>query len=380
MNRIILLSCSLLLNIFLIINQLQQDTCSTPPSDPGSSEPINARAYCERFDQQHRLQPDDLSARLVSVKDSDDDIYEWDLCQSKKTSEQMKEGHLNASTLPPLRYCPFHPTVEHQYQLRFFTDSDILQWPGFSDCVFLPPNTYRWPHKYVEYPLAQNHSAIFWPNLGFQSYHDVLMFNRKFPKNVYHFNAHVYDQNQEAALDLAAKYIPFGKKIRIMLEIGGGGGSLSISLNKRYDVIVLNTVRPEFPYCEYISERGGLCMLFDARRPMPFAKFTFDAIHHSWVYHGLSPRQWRTILLEHNRLLRPGGYLWMQDGSSRAVYETIKFLCIEQLGYRILYAVDQPRVSRTVTSFGSDPFEINWNIILMKPHRIKNVDLQCTSN
>ncbi|CAF4393957.1 unnamed protein product, partial [Rotaria magnacalcarata] len=131
---------------------------------------------------------------------------------------------------------------------------------------------------------------------------------------------------------------------------------VSFILKKRYDVTVLNTALPDFPYCEYITERGGLCAFLDGETVLPFAKFSFDAIHHSWVYHGATPARWREVLLEQNRILRPGGYLWIRDGLSYAQLKTIKYLLLHQLGYKVLFENEIKRKSITVY-FASNPYE-----------------------
>ncbi|CAM4924803.1 unnamed protein product [Rotaria socialis] len=292
----------------------------------------NVVPFLENFDQFERLQADDLSGNLLSIKDFKDEIYEWD--------------------------------VLHQYIRRHFA------------CVLLPPKNYQWLSKFVNFPVLPNQLAVPWSNLGLDSWKDLIQFNRRYPKNMIHFNASYYDIFHEGKINVAAKYIPFGKKIRSMLEIGAGGGSVSFILKKRYDVTVLNTALPDFPYCEYITERGGLCAFLDGETVLPFAKFSFDAIHHSWVYHSLTPARWREVLLEQNRILRPGGYLWISDGLSYAQLKTIKYLLLHQLGYKVLYE-DEIKQKSIIVTFASNPYEVTWESILVKPNTLKNDLSQC---
>src|SRR5690242_5543739 len=45
-----------------------------------------------KFDQFQRLQKDDLSANLPSIDDFQDEIYEWDICESlKKTNDTSSD-------------------------------------------------------------------------------------------------------------------------------------------------------------------------------------------------------------------------------------------------------------------------------------------------
>ncbi|CAF1454078.1 unnamed protein product [Rotaria magnacalcarata] len=344
----------------------------------GTNTP-NVVPFLENFDQLERLQADDLSGNLLSIKDFNDEIYEWDVCKSIKKKIPMNLISTSANSTPiykAVKYCEFRALSEQHFQFQFFKRySPSCTLRQFA-CVLLPPKSYQWLSKFVNFPALQNEAAVPWANLGLDSWEDLIQFNPGHPKNMIHFNASYYDILHEGKINVAAQYIPFGKKIRSMLEIGAGGGSVSFILKKRYDVTVLNTALPDFPYCEYITERGGLCAFLDGEKVLPFAKFSFDVVHHSWVYHGLTPARWRDVLLEQNRILRPGGYLWISDGLSYAQLETIKYLLLHQLGYKILYEDEIKRESITV-NFGLNPYEVTWESILVKPNTLKNDLSQC---
>ena len=380
MKRNLVYVFSFILNGILIAYIVLNPSNSFIQTRPEFVEGVEKSIYCEKFDQGHRMQNGDVSANLYSTKNYREEGYEWDVCESKRKGMTVTMSRNISGIEPfyqPIEYCPFSPRIEQYYQLRFYRGPNSPQWPGFFSCAILPPKNYQWPPKYTKYPTPRGESAISWSNLGLNASTDVLTFNRMFPKNVIHFDTPYYDIQQEEAVNVAARYIPFGPKIRTMLEIGGGTGSLSISLNKRYDVLVINLVRPEFPYCEFITERGGLCMLLDSFRAMPFAKFSFDVVHHSWVYHSSTPAEWRTVLLEQNRLVRPGGYLWIKDGFSMAVLATIKFILIEQLGYRVLFEDTRRQHLLEPVSFGPIPYEVEWISILVKPNRVKDTQPSC---
>ena len=364
---------SILLNTILLLHVSNQT--KVIPTCEGEG-----LVYCNKFDQGHRLKVGDLSLDLLTLGTFQEKVYEWDICKPQKSIKQMSPAQNSSTSMPiyeRVQYCPFSPRIEQLHQLQFFSAGKRFRSPDFFTCAILPPKNYQWPSKQIKYPSPAGESAIFWSNLGLKAFNEVSIFNQPYPKNIYHFDAPLYDRQQEGSVTLAAQYIPFGQKIRTMLDIGAGGGSLAVSLNKRYDVTVISTIRPEFPYCEYITERGGLCILLDSTRPMPFAKFSFDVIHHAWIYHSLPPAQWRTILLEQNRMLRPGGYLWIQDGSSNAVLDTIKYLLVEQLGYTVLYHSEYRLSLPARAHFGSEPFEAVWGFILVKPNHLKNDQYPC---
>lgn len=371
-----LLACSMILNLFWMIIFFQYVLIGPKMSNVILQRNSYVWPYCQKFDQYDRLKNTDLSKYIEQVDHVQEENLEWNIC-NRRLPPQITKSNSNQSDVEPfygdIKLCEFTATVEHKYQLSLFADLNRTYAKKFTDCVLLPPIDYRWPKKYVKFPAEAENTSIFWSNLGLNSYQNVSIFNPNYPKNVYHFHSPSYDIEQEAYLNMAAKYIPFGAKIRNMLDIGAGGGSLSIALSRRYDVNVINTIRPEFPYCEYISERGGLCIILNSLKPLPFAKFTFDVIHHSWVYHSSTPSEWRTVLLEQNRVLRPGGYLWITDGISQNQYSTIRYLLIEQLGYRVLLDETLPFRNPHNVSFGKNPYQLDFRAIYMKPtHLIKN--------
>lgn len=190
-------------------------------------------------------------------------------------------------------------------------------------------------------------------------------------QNLYHFDAPVYDLDALDEVELGERYIPFGNKIRLMLDVGAGGGSLGLMLREKYDVQTLSTVFADWPYCEYITERGGLCILMDVMDAMPAAKFSFDVVHISWVYHGQTPDELRVMFHEMNRVLRPGGYLWMRGGWSIEQFDFFQQF-FQTLGYQTLHS-DVQKKPKEITEkifFGSNhtlAYALDWSAILVKP-------------
>ena len=129
--------------------------------------------------------------------------------------------------------------------------------PPFLDCIHLPPEGYVWPAKHPELPSPGD--AVNWPNLRAKVRQDLVEFNKGTPKNLYHFEAGVYDKDGLDELSIAAKYIPLQKKVRNMLDIGAGGGSLGVLLKAKYNIQTIASAFADWPYCEYMTERGELC-------------------------------------------------------------------------------------------------------------------------
>ena len=272
----------------------------------------------------------------------------------------------------PIDFCPQTPNAEQRYQMSWFGTHVVpgvkRPFPKYLNCVHLPPRGYVWPEKHPQLPAVAD--AVHWPNFRVSSHKELVVFNEATPKNLYHFVAPQYDKDALGELGWAAKHIPFGPKIRNMLDVGAGGGSLGLLLHRKYDVQVLSTVFADWPYCEYITERGGLCMLVDVMEPMPFAKFTFDVVHVSWVFHGQQPEELIVMFNEINRIIRPGGYLWMRGGWALRQVHTLQQLLGDRFGYSVLVQEEKakPKDITAKMSFGDDlPYEEDWNVILVKP-------------
>lgn len=102
---------------------------------------------------------------------------------------------------------------------------------------------------------------------------------------------------------------------------------------------------------------------------MPFAKWSWDALHVSWVYHGQQPGELIQMYRELDRILRPGGYFWQRGGWSAVQITAMRWL-FKSLGYKALIdrQVAKPaKVSQDV-SFGPDlPYTHDWFAVFVKP-------------
>lgn len=292
----------------------------------------------------------------------------WSYCSL--TSSPFS-GH--NSTLP---LCPAVVTSEQRWQMGWFgahvvPGAPSRALPDFLPCVHLPPAQYTYPKKARNLPAISGNDVP-WSNLGVQQLEDLKVFNLATPKNLYHFDAPRYDIDALDELSTAAPYIPFASKIRLVLDVGAGGGSLGLLLKQKYDIQTLSTIFADWPYCEYITERGGHCILLDVMESLPFAKFSYDVVHLSWVYHGQDVDELRLMYHELNRVIRPGGYLWMRGGWSKKQVEFLTRLLTQQFGYKILYEETnlKPAAISQSVFFGSHktlPYEVDWIVILLKP-------------
>jgi len=273
-------------------------------------------------------------------------------------------------------FCPQVSTAEQKWQKEWFGAHVVpgaprRPLPLMLPCTHLPPEGYTWPEKHPQLP-APSTPAVPYANLRVKDLQDLVRFNPATPKNLYHFDCEKYDQDALGELSLAERFIPFARKVRLMLDVGAGGGSLGLLAKRKYDVQTLSTVFADWPYCEYITERGQPCILVDTMEAMPFAKFSFDVVHISWVYHGQSVDELRVMLHELNRLVRPGGYLWLRGGWSQEQLQFINTFLGQTLGYGALHyeeTAKPPEVSAKVF-FGKDqtlPYQVDSTSVWLKP-------------
>ena len=212
---------------------------------PASANANNADGACAPCAagvlDQSRLRPRDLT---LSKFDFASHEIEWVCDAAALRGNDTAEGGPEQ-----IHFCEETPTNEQYFQLTFFdrpgAGSQVAVRKGrpvSPTCVQLPPRDYKFPPKVSSMPVAPGEDAVHWPNLRVQKLEDLLVFNRGTPKNLYHFNASFYDYEQEIILDRAAEVIPFGHKIRNMLDVGSGGASLGMLMKRRYDIQVVSTV------------------------------------------------------------------------------------------------------------------------------------------
>ena len=90
------------------------------------------------------------------------------------------------------------------------------------------------------------------------------------------------------------------------------------------------------------------------------------------VFHGQTPSELKVMIQEMNRILRPGGYLWLRGGWSLLQFDFLREFLVGTLGYVALHS-DEQRKPEAVTAkifFGPDrtlPYAIDWTTIYVKP-------------
>lgn len=209
--------------------------------------------------QQHKLSLGKLYAApdassLLDIKDDltlntsfdlSQHVVNWKYCP-------LTVSDTTTHTLRTVPFCDTTPNSEQAYQMQWFGAHVVSgkrpSFPTYMNCIHLPPVGYQWPAKHNPLPAQPGDSSyVHWPNLRVSNKEELIVFNKATPKNLYHFDAPQYDRDAMDELSFAAQYIPFADKIRLMLDVGAGGGSLGLLLKRKYDIQTLSTVFADWP-------------------------------------------------------------------------------------------------------------------------------------
>jgi hypothetical protein len=216
----------------------------------------------------------DLSALSSPKFDLGSHEVAWSYCPLVSKAYHPDAEAKGGAGLRP--FCPEQSNAEQAWQKEWFGAHVVpgaprRPLPLMLPCTHLPPSNYRWPERHPPLPAPAT-PAVPYANLRLGSLEDLVKFNPATPKNLYHFDAAKYDLDALGELRLAEQVIPFANKVRLMLDVGAGGGSLGLLAKRKYDVQTLSTVFADWPYCEYITERGQPCIVSHTHtHRLPFA-------------------------------------------------------------------------------------------------------------
>lgn len=162
-------------------------------------------------------------------------------------------------------------------------------------------------------------------------------------------------------------------EIRTVLEIGCGTGGFLVAMSeKRVNGICL--AYENLPFVQTASARGVIAAHMSTERALPFTSHSFDLLHAHWVmaYLGTTPENLSRVLLEWDRVVRPGGFvvqrgfwhgsLTRADNTTQSAWDHVKRVS-EFLSWRVLewnkgsavldFIVQKP-LQRETRVFGSD--------------------------
>lgn len=123
--------------------------------------------------------------------------------------------------------------------------------------------------------------------------------------------------------------------IRVGLDLGGGSGSFAARLREFNVTIVTSTLNLGGPFNEMVALRGLVPLYLTVSQRLPFFDNTLDLVHTMHVLsYWIPPVSLEFLLYDLDRVLRPGGLLWMDHFFSTADQMSATFApMIRRLGY-----------------------------------------------
>lgn len=169
-----------------------------------------------------------------------------------------------------------------------------------------------------------------------------------------------------SALDFSVEEVLALKKgtIRIGLDIGGGTGSFAVRMREQQVTIVTTTLNLGGPFNNFVARRGVLPLYMTVSQRLPFWDNTLDLVHSMHVLSNWIPDvSLQFILFDIDRVLRPGGILWLDHFFCLAPQLNSTYLpMIESLGYSKLKWVLGAKLDR-----GAELQEMYLSALLEKP-------------
>eukprot|EP00271_Cylindrocystis_brebissonii_P007653 TRINITY_DN2121_c1_g1_i1.p1 TRINITY_DN2121_c1_g1~~TRINITY_DN2121_c1_g1_i1.p1 ORF type:complete len:393 (-),score=25.19 TRINITY_DN2121_c1_g1_i1:1218-2396(-) len=100
--------------------------------------------------------------------------------------------------------------------------------------------------------------------------------------------------------------------LRLALDVGGGSGSFAARMAEHNVIVITTGINSGAPFLEVMAHRGVLGMQISHTARLPFFDFTLDMIHSMHSVQGLPLHKFRLMLFDWDRVLRPGGLIWIE--------------------------------------------------------------------
>ncbi|OEL14784.1 hypothetical protein BAE44_0024193 [Dichanthelium oligosanthes] len=162
--------------------------------------------------------------------------------------------------------------------------------------------------------------------------------------------------------------------IRIGLDIGGGSGTFAVRMRERGVTVVATTVNLNGPFSAVVAARGVVPLYVSVAARLPFFDNTLDIVHSMHVLSGwIPPAALQFALFDVYRVLRPGGFFWLDHffcgEAEMAAYVEV----VESVGFGKLRWVTGRKLDR-----GPEMKEMYLSALLEKP--LKNSWRHSSSN
>ena len=152
--------------------------------------------------------------------------------------------------------------------------------------------------------------------------------------------------------------------LRIGFDIGGGTGSFAVRMRDYNVTIVTSTLNLNGPFNNFMAHRGVLPFFITIAQRFPFWDNTLDIVHSMHVLSSWIPYDtMEFIFYDIDRILRPGGILWLDHFFCIQSELDTKFSpLIRRLGYKELRWDVSKKLDR-----GPERQEVYLSALLEKP-------------
>jgi SAM-dependent methyltransferase len=162
------------------------------------------------------------------------------------------------------------------------------------------------PHRGKIFPDIPNQRAERLYNVNFQKINPLVDKLGAVEKGYDDFNSQ--KKYWEKQVQEYSKFVPFGNGVETALDIGCGYGSFAAALKGKGCQTLNMDLDIYYPCQQVVAARGLLGINWSARAPLPFADNGFDSVHSHDSMYSFNPAEICSILLECDRILRPGGF------------------------------------------------------------------------
>ena len=185
-------------------------------------------------------------------------------------------------------------------------------------CFSVMPERYQEPNPFPEalWKLPEDRNVM-WQHYECSSFECLQNRERSFPDchHCFHLDRNPQskqDDGQSAGLDIAGVLALKKGGIRLGLDVGGGTGSFAAEMALHNVTILTTGYNAGAPYLETMALRGMIGINLPHTARLPFFDNSLDLIHTGDSVHNLSPKSFGLMLYDWDRVLRPGGIIWIE--------------------------------------------------------------------
>lgn len=117
---------------------------------------------------------------------------------------------------------------------------------------------------------------------------------------------------------LIGDVLALGRNIRLGFDIGGGAGNFAARMAEKNVTVVTSLLNNGNPVSDFVAARGLFPLFLSPDQRFPFYDSIFDLVHTMYGLEvgnvgGSRPEKMEFFLFDVDRVLRPGGLLWLDN-------------------------------------------------------------------